>query len=224
MEVTKKDIEKLIELRKEDTFLNHLWNIISRDFRPKGEVGRNEIKVWKQNMWNGPFYPIFSFELNANNHLTNITDKLNPVGKTIIVLFIFGFLYFVFPKNPMQFDFIGNWPIIFFILVIASIVGVVVRMIHRFEKQNQLDEIFEILDIEVEQKKPEKEWSFKRIMIRLFTYPFCLFLIGLNIFLIIPNGQYFYALGTFGFVGFYLFSDIKMILKNKKNTGNNGYK
>ena len=87
------------------------------------------------------------------------------------------------------------------------------RKLYQSEKQNQLDEIFEFLDIEVEEKKLEKEWSLKNILIRLFTYPLCLFLIGLNIFLIIPNGQYILALGTFGFVGFYLFADLKMIFK-----------
>lgn len=217
MEITKKDIEELIELRKENTFLNHLWNVFSRDFRPKGEIGRDEIKVWKQNRWNATFYPIFTFELNANNHLTNISDQLNPVGKTIIGLFIFGFLYFVFPKNPTEYDFILNWPIITFIFVFALIVVLLARKIYRFEKQNQLDEIFELLDIEVEKKKPENEWSFRRILIRLFTYPFCLFLIGLNIFLIIPNGQYILAAGSFMLVGFYLISDLKMIFR-KNNT------
>ena len=213
MEITKKDVEKLIELRKKDTFLNHLWNIFSRDLRPTGEINRNVIKVWNQNLWNATFYPIFKFEFNANNHLINITDRLNPVGKILIGLFIFGFLYFVLPKNPTEFNFIGNWPIIVFIVLFASIFVLVARMIYRFEKRNQLDEIFELLDMEVEEKKLEKEWSTKNILIRLFTYPFCLFLIGLNIFLIIPNGGYILAVGIFGFVGFYLIADLKMILK-----------
>ena len=82
MEVTKKDVEKLIELRKENTFLNHFWNVFSRDFRLKGEIGRNEIKVWKQNMWNATFYPIFTFEFNANNHLkiTFVSTKLQTAS------------------------------------------------------------------------------------------------------------------------------------------------
>ena len=221
MEVTKKDIEKLIRLRKKDTFLNHLWNVFSSDFRQKGEIGPNEIKVWRQNMWNTTFYPIFTFELNANKHLVNITSKLNPVGKSLIGIFIVGFLYTIFPKNPLEFDLFESWPIVAVISVFAIIFITVFRKLYQSEKQNQLDEIFEILDIEVEEKKPEKEWSLKNILIRLFTYPFCLFLIGLNIFLIIPNGQYILALGTFGFVGFYLFADLKMIFKNKKTTGNN---
>ena len=52
MEITKKDVEKLIEMRKKDTILNHLWNIFSPDMRAKGEINRNEIKVWSQNIWN----------------------------------------------------------------------------------------------------------------------------------------------------------------------------
>ncbi|GAL70060.1 hypothetical protein [Jejuia pallidilutea] len=221
MEVTKKDVEKLIELRKENTFLNHLWNVFSRDMRAKGEIKRNEIKVWSQNMWNMTFYPIFTFEFNANNHLVKITDKINPIGKTIVGLFSIVILYFIFSNLSTDFDFLENWLPILIISVFLLIFISVFRKLYLSEKQNQLDEIFEILDIEVEEDKLEKEWSLKNTLIRLFTYPFCLFLIGLNIFLIIPNGQYILALGTFGFVGFYLISDIKMILKNKKTTGNN---
>ena len=213
MEITKKDIEKLIELRKENTYLNHLWNVFSRDFRPKGEIGRNEIKVWNQSIWNVAFYPIFTFELNANNNLTNITDKLNPIGKTIVGLFLIGILYFVFTNLSTDFDFLENWLAILIASVFLLIFITIFRKLYQSEKQNQLDEIFAFLDIEVEEKKLEKEWSLKNILIRLFTYPFCLFLIGLNIFLIIPNGQYILALGTFGFVGFYLFADLKMIFK-----------
>lgn len=224
MEVTKKDVEKLIELRKENTFFNHLLNVFSRDFRPKGEIGQNEIKVWKQNMWNMTFYPIFTFEFNANNHLINITDKLNPIGKTFIVVIFLGLIYLIFPKNSFEFDLVSIWPMAIFLAVFGFLIIWLARKKYSFEKQNQLAEILEFLDVEVEEKKPEKEWSLKNILIRLFTYPFCLFLILINIFLIIPNGQYILALGTFGIVIFYLIADIKMIIKNKETTGKNGYK
>jgi len=159
------------------------------------------------------FYPIFSFEFNANNHLVKITDKINPVGKTIIGLFSVAILYFIFSNLSPDFNFLEYWLPTLIVSIFLFILVLVFRKLYLFEKQNQLDEIFEILDIEVEEKKPENEWSLKNILIRLFTYPFCLFLIGLNIFIGIPNGQYILALGTFGIVGFYLFSDIKMILK-----------
>ncbi|WP_438425529.1 DUF443 family protein [Aquimarina macrocephali] len=206
-------------MRKGDTFLNHLWNVFSRDFRPKGEIRRNEIKVWNQNLWNSAFYPIFKFELNVNNHLINITDKLNPIGKTLIGLFSIGILYFVLTNVSPDFDFLENWLPILIGSVFLLILITVFRKLYLFEKKNQLEEIYEILDIEIEKKQPEKEWSLKNILIRLFTYPFCLFLIGINIFLLIPKGQFIMALCSFGFVMFYLVTDLKMIFR-KKTTGN----
>lgn len=216
MEVTKKDIEQLIELRKGDTFLNHLKTVFSFDFRPSGEIRPKEIIVWQQNSWNRTFYPIFRFELNANNHLIDISDKLNPVGKSLIIIFLLGFLYLIFPENPSEFDFIDNWPIATFICVMVIIVVFVSRMVYRFHRKIQLEQIFEFLDIDFEEKKIENEWSWKNVLIRLFTYSFCLFLIGVNIFLIIPNGQYSLAIGSLIVVGYYLIADIKMIIREKK--------
>lgn len=220
LEITKKDIEKLIELEKEDTFLNHLWNIFSSDFRPKGEIGRNEIKVWKQNTWISTFYPIFTFELNANNHLTSITNKLNPVGKTIIGIFLIGLLYLVFPKNPIEFDYLDNWPVIASISVFVLILILVARMIYSFEKRNQLEEIFEFLEIEVEHPKPKKEWSLKKIITRLLLYPFCIGLILFAIFYLFPKGKIILGIISLGIAGMYLFSDLKILI-GKKTTGNN---
>ena len=60
-------------------------------------------------MWNLTFYSIFTFKFNANNHLTNITDKMNPVGKTLIGIASLWFLYLIFPDNPTEFNPIDNW-------------------------------------------------------------------------------------------------------------------
>ena len=220
MEVTKKDVEKLIGIRKANSYINHLWYFISRDYQVQGEINRDFIKVWKQSFWNGGLYPIFKFEFNANNHLINISSKLNPIAKLWIGLIFCGFTFAVFPKNPTEFDYLGHWLPISVVIIFLFILVFVFRKLYLFEKQNQLDEIFEQLDIEIEEKKPEKEWSAKNILIRLFTYPFCLFLIGLNIFFIIPNGQYILALGSLAMVFFYLIVDLKMIFQ-EKTTGNN---
>jgi hypothetical protein len=220
MEVTKKDVEKLIEVRKENSFFNHFWNVLAYDFRAKGEIGRNEIKVWRQNMWNMTFYPIFTFEFNANSHLTNIKDEINPIGKTVIGIMLIGFLYLIFPKNLSDFDLIDHLPFAIFIIIFASLIVLVTRMVYRFEKQNQLEQIFEILDIEVEEKKPEKEWTFKRIITRLLLYPFCIGLLLFAIFYLFPNGKVFMGIGSLVFAGMYLYSDIKILI-GKKTTGNN---
>jgi hypothetical protein len=231
MEVTKKDVEKLIELREENTFLNHLWNVFSRDFRAKGEIKRNEIEVWNQNMWNMTFYPIFTFEFNSNNHLINITDKINPIGKLIIGIASLWFLYLIFPNNLTEFNPIENWQSITIVAVFVFLVVWIARKIYRMERKNQLDQIYEILDIEVEQKVPANEWSLKNILIRLFTYPFAIFVITVCVWSLFSNGIKSIAQALFGIgiCGMYLYSDFKIIINNKKGgklktTGNTGYK
>jgi hypothetical protein len=75
-------------------------------------------------------------------------------------------------------------------------------------------------DIPIQKKieKPEKEWTYEKIIIRLFAYPFCLFLIGFGVYMILnpvnwkSQGA---GIGAMVIAGIYLYSDLKMILKNK---------
>ena len=77
-------------------------------------------------------------------------------------------------------------------------------------------------DIPVQEKieLPEKEWTFKKIIIRLFAYPFCLFLIGFGVYMIFnpvnwkSQGA---GIGAMAIAGIYLYSDLKMIIKSKKH-------
>jgi hypothetical protein len=83
-------------------------------------------------------------------------------------------------------------------------------------------------DIPIQEKieKPEKEWTFKKITIRLFAYPFCLFLIGFGVYMIVnpvnwkSQGA---GIGAMAIAGIYLYSDLKIIIKNKTRTHNIGY-
>ncbi len=219
MEITKSDIKRLIKVKKKDTFINHFLTVFTRDFKAKGEVRSSEISFWSQSYWTGPAYPVFTFKLNTENHLIDITDRINPVGRIFYIGFIL-FLTFLFtPRDLNSINWSGYWPILLATILFMGFFIFVTTKLYQFEKKQQLKEIFEILDIEIENEKIEKEWSWKNILIRMFTYPFCIFLIGLNIFLIIPEGNFGLALGSFGFVGFYLFTDLKMIFRKK--TGNN---
>src|SRR5690606_8683166 len=68
-------------------------------------------------------------------------------------------------------------------------------------------------------KLPEKEWSLKRIVIRIFAYPFSLFLIILGGYLIVsPVNPVtpLAGLGTMTVAGIYLYSDVRMIITNKR--------
>jgi hypothetical protein len=67
-------------------------------------------------------------------------------------------------------------------------------------------------------EKPEKEWSFKRIVIRIFAYPFSLFLIGLGFFMIIKPVNLktpLAGIGLMAVAGIFIYSDLKMIMKNR---------
>jgi hypothetical protein len=66
--------------------------------------------------------------------------------------------------------------------------------------------------------KTEKEWTLKRVIVRLIAYPFCLFLIGLGGYMIFSplnwksKGA---GIGAIGIASIYLYTDLKMILRNK---------
>lgn len=216
MHIPKSDIEKLIESRTKNTYLNHLWNFLWKDYTAKGEIKENEIKVWQQNMWNSGFYPIFTFELDDNKNLINISDQLNPVAKTIIGILFIGAVGLIAYNFPPIAEINGYLVIIAIVIIYAFLFVTVFRKIYVTERQNQLDAIFDILEIEVEKKEVEKEWSLKNIMIRVLTYPFCLSLIAFNIWILIPEGQYLLALGSLMAVGYYLVPDLILIFRKKR--------
>lgn len=41
------------------------------------------------------------------------------------------------------------------------------------------------ISVQEKESRPQKEWTLKKVLIRLVTYPFCLFLIGLGIYFIL---------------------------------------
>ena len=213
MEITKSDVIKLIQNIKTNSLWNHFLCIINRDFSYNGEIQQNRIIVWKQGIWIGAFYPIFTFELNSQNHLINISDKLNPIAKFFYLLFPIGFSSLFISTMISDFEIKKFLVLTLIIIIFTSIYVFVTTKIYKYEKEELLKEIYEILEIEVEDEKIEKEWSKNKILIRVFAYPFCLFLIFLNIFLIIPEGEIFLAIGSLSIVFVYLYSDLKMIFK-----------
>ena len=69
---------------------------------------------------------------------------------------------------------------------------------------------------------PDNEWTFKKIIIRLFAYPFSLFLIGLGIYLFINAVDWqLYIFGglVMGIAVVYLYADLKVITAHKDDKG-----
>ena len=64
------------------------------------------------------------------------------------------------------------------------------------------------------------EWSIKRIIFRLFVYPFCIFLIVFGVYLVLQPltaKSIAAGLGAIMVAGIYLYSDIKILSAKKEN-------
>lgn len=213
--VTKKDVIKLIEVEKQDTFFNHLKYFLIKETIPMGEIGNRKIKVWNPNIWNVGFYPIFEFDFNAQGQLIKISDRLNPASKFFIAVLIIVLISTIGIQIIRTFSFPGSLFFILFIFVFLSIIFFVFYRYYLFEKKAQYEQIFEILDIEYQNEISEKEWSIKNTITRILLYPFSIGILLLAILYMIPNENYVLAIGSFIFFGSYLYIDLKILFKRK---------
>jgi hypothetical protein len=216
LEVTKEDVEKLIEVEKTDTFLTHLKCFVLNKSIAMGTIEQRKISVWRPTIWNRAFYPVFDFEFNTQGHLIKINDRINPASKIyFLVIAIFFLSTFIMPVL-YNFEFLGSVLYVLFVFSFTSLIFYVFYRNYLFEKKNQLEEIFEILDIETEKKVPKNEWSPGKTITRLLLYTFSIAVITLSILYIIPSGNYGLALGCITVFGTYLYIDLKILIKNKK--------
>ncbi|RXM48270.1 hypothetical protein, partial [Flavobacterium sp. YO12] len=78
MEITKSDVQKLIQVQKENTFLNHFIYAIKKDYKIHGNIEKHKINIWQKTSLTGSSYSVYSFEFDSENILTKVNDKLNP--------------------------------------------------------------------------------------------------------------------------------------------------
>jgi hypothetical protein len=90
------------------------------------------------------------------------------------------------------------------------------RNVNTFLKN--LGDVKRDIPIQANVEKTEKEWTIKKVIIRVIAYPFCVFLIGLGVYMIInpvnwkSKGA---GIGAMTIAAIYLYTDLKMIIKNK---------
>jgi hypothetical protein len=219
MDVLKNDVENLIEVKSKHSIISHFWNAISNDMRSKGCIVKNSVLVWRQNNWNAFFYPVFTFKFNKNKHLVEIKDSLNPFGKLFIVIISVAFIYFISPKNILSFNLLGNWQWFVITATFMLLVTMLSRKIYKTEKNNQLELIYEFLGIQSGNQNTVNEWSLTKVLTRLFTYPFCVFIIAICIWGLIENSikGLFPAIPGICVCLVYLYFDIELIRKHKKS-------
>lgn len=215
MQLSKSDILKLVKVRKENTFWNHFLYNSKTDYKIYGKVEKNNIKIWQKTTFAGAFYPVYSFDFNSEQELIKITDKLNPFAQVLRLLFPCIYFFPLISTSLTNFEFKRFLGASIVFLILTLICYLVSNKIYLFEKKEQLNDFYKTLGIKTEEV-PEREWSKNKILTRLFTYPFCFALLLVNIFLIIPEGKFLLSIPIFGIVGVYLYSDLKMIFKDKK--------
>lgn len=216
MEITKKEVEQLIHIKKKNTFWSHFSGILKGEHYVIGNSSSKKVQLWQRNMWTLSLYAVFTFTFNAQHHLVNIKTKLNLLGK-ILSYGIFIVLLIIFiPKDVASYQHEKFWvysliKIIFLIIyVLFSIV------IYESEKRIQRKAIFEKLDIEITEGNPIKEQSLFSFFIRIFTYPLGLATLYACIFHFFPNQKYMYAIFGMIVVSAYFITDIILLFRKKK--------
>lgn len=96
--------------------------------------------------------PIFTFKFNASNHLVDIKTAINPFDKCLIIVvtLLIGFLLLPQNINPYTNNY---WVIAGLLLTFFTLIFWVFRKVYQSKVQDQLEELYEILDIYIEKKK-----------------------------------------------------------------------
>ena len=146
MKINRNDVQKLIQKLKDDNVWNHFLCVIKLDCNVNGHIQKNKINIWKQGIWNKAFYPIFIFEFNSQNHLIKITDKLNPIGRLLYLLFPISYSIFFFSIIINDFKIKKFLILMTVILTILILYFLITKKIYEYEKKVQLEAIFKIID------------------------------------------------------------------------------
>lgn len=227
--ITKEDIKQLIVEEKRSTLSSHLQIFFSWDFtRYYGEVKKNKILLWSSSYWLRLNYPVFLLRFDENDVLEGIKLENNPFNKVIrklipliIGCFIISFFMFLKLKAAITISMIFTvFSLIFYLLIKNQL---------NFEKKNMLydlrNDLFQLEQTNnpslVPQSKhetePSKEWTFSKIFLRIFLYPFCLGLIYISITSMLPSEKPIYGLLGIGVGLSYLITDIRLSFKKSRS-------
>ena len=217
MKLYKSDIQKLVKEKKEDTFWNHLLSCFKKDYKLNGEIKINTIKVWQKNHITGLSYPVYTFEFNSKDELIKVTDQLNSFAKFLQLLFPLFFFFPLLSNAFINFEIKRFFASIIIFIFLTFVCYLVSYKIHQYETKEQLSNFYKILSFKTEEKQ-EKEWNKSKIITRSLIYPFCFGLIILSTFFMIPEGNFLIAILILGIVGVYLYSDLTLIFRNKKDS------
>lgn len=221
--ITKETVEALLTERKKDSLSSHLPFLRSTGHGLIGEVKSREVRLWRYSRFLGMFYTVLTLSFNESGQLIKASTAMNSFGRIVYLLL------YLFPPLMVSDLLLHFTSLKVALLSIAILVSswaflfVVSTAIYRFEKNNFLEMVGSRLGVRLTKEKPleQKEWTFEKIVTRLFLYPFSLSFIVFGAFYLIPAGNYMLAMGAMIFAGTYLSYDISMIIKSRQDRHKN---
>ncbi|MFD2607360.1 hypothetical protein ACFSSG_17790 [Euzebyella marina] len=224
--IEKADIEELVLDPKKSNLKTHFNDMFFiKNHRYSGEIREKEILLWYSSHWLRGGYPIFHLQFDSENKLVGIKSELNPFGKLFdkIAMVMIG----IFSLLPILGNgFMKGWLGSVFILFVALVLFLIMRKASKSEKKIMVEELKETIENIEKEKFPEKfvgkpqkeiakenEWTFKKILTRIFFYPISVLVIYFCITEILPNGKVTHAFFGISVCGLYLVADILNILK-----------
>lgn len=222
MKTDKIKLDEIIRIEKSDNFLGHLSSVIFEKNKIVAEKNESVYKVWVSHKFANIIYPIYNFEFDTNDNICKLSTKTNIIGKALIgVYFFFAFLFLA---NILIKGIFVNKKIITMIpftvmFLLLFCFYLVINKIYKTEKKYFINELKVLLKINTKEELEKielskNEWTYFKILIRVFMYSFILGLLILSIFGII-NGHVKTALGIPICLA-YLYSDIKIIREKNK--------
>lgn len=224
--ITKEQIELLIKKPKKNDFYSHFKTMLDYDkTKYSGEIGKNEITLWRSAKFMKGTYPVFVFLFESNSKLIDLKIKKNKFeilsNKFFIglaILFIIQF-YFAFDNLYHFILFIGLFLLIgiglfYFIdknsryeinLLKVELKNELLKL-----ESNSKEEIHKVEFITLEK---EKSSPIKDLILRIILYPFSIFLILFSIYNI--STSLYFILGIL-FPTAYLISDLMYVFGKKE--------
>ncbi|WP_157663282.1 hypothetical protein [Polaribacter sp. SA4-12] len=231
MKFHKEKIDKLITLEKENNLVNHILTSLFNKGKTIAKKNTNEYIIWTSNYWVGFFYPIFKINFDKDGEITNIKSELSLNGKlwrvilsSLLILFFVFFLIIPIIENFKNFDFSMLIILGVFSLLAFGFIWVF-KKFYENETKNLLNELKILVGLDsketIEEKENKKsEWTLKRILLRVFIYPFALFIIFISCYGIYKGTFFRGFFGVLIAVAF-LYTDIKIIWKKRKTKAKN---
>lgn len=222
MKTDKIKLDEIIQIEKSDNFLGHLSSVFFKKDKIVAEKKESVYKVWVSHKFAQIIYPIYKIEFDSYGSICKINTKTNIIGKVLIGAYFFlsfSFLASILIKGVfIEKEIMTLIPFTVMFLLLFC-VYLVINKIYKTEKKYFINELKALLNVNTkeEQEKIEflkNEWTYSKILIRVFIYSFTLGLLIVSIWGIF-NGQVKAALGI-PICLIYLYSDIKIIIRKNK--------